>query len=110
MNDNIQLTVGQQTAAANLIEERMADLEKLLTTLSGNIESAVPGMMGSAAGGLVESLQTWYEKVGGLGTLMQDYAAALRAVDVQHATTQNEIVHEAHGQATNLQQRLGPQG
>lgn len=107
MNDNIQLTLGQQTAAANLIEDRIADLEKLLTTLSGNVESAIPGMMGSAAGGLVESLQTWYQKVGGLATLMQEYAVALREVDVQHATTQNEIVHEAHGQATSLEQRLG---
>lgn len=107
MNDNIQLTLGQQTAAAKLVEDRIADLEKLLTTLSGNVESAIPGMMGSAAGGLVESLQTWYAKVGGLATLMQEYAAALRDVDVQHATTQNEIVHEAHGQASALEQRLG---
>jgi uncharacterized protein YukE len=105
---NIQLTVGQQTAAAKHVEDSIADLEKLLTTLSGNIEASVPGMMGSAAGGLVESLQTWYEKVGGLATLMQEYAAALRDVDVQHATAQNEIVHEAHGQATTLEQRLGP--
>lgn len=107
MNDNIQLTLGQQTAAASLIEDRIAELERLLTTLSGNVESAIPGMMGSAGGGLVESLQTWYEKVGGLATLMQDYAAALRDVDVQHAMTQNEIVHEARGQATSLEQRLG---
>lgn len=107
---NIQLTVGQQTAAAKHVEDSIADLEKLLTTLSGNVESAVPGMMGSAAGGLVESLQTWYEKVGGLATLMQEYAAALREVDVQHATTQNDIVQEAHGQASNLEQRLGTLG
>lgn len=108
MNDNIQLTLGQQTAAAKHVEDSIADLEKLLTTLSGDIESSIPGMMGSAAGGLVESLQTWFEKVGGLGTLMQEYAAALRDVDIQHATTQNDIVPEAHGQASNLQQRLGP--
>ena len=38
---------------------------------------------------------------------MQDFAVALRAVDVEHATTQNEIVHEAHGLTTNLEQRLG---
>jgi hypothetical protein len=107
VNDNIQLTLAQQTAAANLIEDRIADLEKLLTTLSGDVESAIPGMMGSAAGGLVESLQTWYGKVGGLATLMQEYAVALRDVDVQHATTQNDIVQEAHGQAANLEQRLG---
>lgn len=78
----VRIVVGQQTQAAKLVEERISELQSLLTDLGGKLEGSTERFKGSAAQGFGQAITAWFENTAKVGEAMAAYAAGLYAIDL----------------------------
>lgn len=110
---DIELIVGQQTQAAQLVEGRIQELSDLLTDLSGKIDGSVGSFKGSTANGFAEAIMAWFESTSTIGTQMAEFAAGLYAIDMIFSRTDDAIAQVGDGMSQSLEsyeQRLGRLG
>jgi hypothetical protein len=85
----IELVIGQQATAALTVADAIPELQKVLTTLSDDVEAASSGFAGNASVGLAETLGAWFEVAMTLGPALEAYAQALVVVDTEHSTNED---------------------
>jgi uncharacterized protein YukE len=81
---NIELNVGEQTTAAQTVQDAIPDLNRYLRDLSDSVAASAAGFQGQASTAFGEALSAWFEAAADLGPALETYAAALATVDREH--------------------------
>ncbi|MDF9715870.1 WXG100 family type VII secretion target [Nocardioides sp. ChNu-153] len=100
---DIQLTVGEQSTAAQTVQTACTTFQEFLQSLSDSLETDLTGFQGNAAVAFGTAVSGWFESAATLVPALQSYAEALAGVDAEHAPNDVQVASTM----ASLTSRLG---
>lgn len=100
---DVELKIGAQTRAAQVIQRRLPEFEEILKALGTAIDGSAGSFRGAGAGEYGKALQAWATKAVDLPKVFADFAEKLVQVDKTMAQSEEG---SAKGFSA-LEQRLG---
>lgn len=100
---DVQLTIGAQTRAAQVIQRRLPEFEEILQALGTAIDGSASSFRGTGAAEFGKALQAWATKAVDLPQVFAGFGEKLVQVDQTMAKSEEG---SAKGYSA-LQQRLG---